>query len=127
MRVLTGDKGEKWNSDKEKLKGISERNFRWKKEWEQECKTGGKTTGQELEALQEKVLKALSSTCNTFSPGLDGINYSLIKVIKNTILGMELFRQIAKLLKEGRIPKEWQKSKVVMIPKSGKNHEEVKG
>ena len=36
-------------------------------------------------------------------------------------------REVAVPLKEGRIPEEWQKSKVVFIPKPNKNHQISKG
>ena len=45
----------------------------------------------------------------------------------NTRLGRELVREIVMTLKEGRIPEEWQFSKVIFIPKANKDHRAAKG
>jgi len=73
------------------------------------------------------VRKALSSTSNSSAPGLDGIGYRLIKMVMGTKLGDELMKEVARNLASGKIPKEWQNSKVVMIPKLGKDHNKTKG
>ena len=43
-----------------------------------------------------------------------------------TPLGDDLFKDMAELMTKGEIPKEWQKSKVVMIPKPGKDSRSIK-
>ena len=45
----------------------------------------------------------------------------------NTKLGEQVVREVAKSLKEGRIPEEWQRSQVVFIPKPNKDHKAAKG
>ena len=74
-----------------------------------------------------KVRTALSSTSSSSSPGPDGISYRPIKAIKDTVLGDSLFKEIGEVLITGRIPYEWQDSKVVMISKPGKDYQQVKG
>ena len=71
--------------------------------------------------------KALSRTSNLSALGPDGIGYRLIKMVMGTKLGDELMKEVAGNLTRGRIPKEWQNSKVVMIPKPGKDHKKTKG
>ena len=67
--------------------------------------------------MKDKVLDTLSRTSNTSAPGPDGINYQILKWANNTVLGEYLIYQGVGNLLEWRIPKEWQKSKVVFIPK----------
>jgi len=73
------------------------------------------------------VRKALSRTSNSSVPGPDGIGYRLIKMVMGTKLGDELMKEVVRNLIRGRIPKEWQDSKIVMIPKPGKDHNKTKG
>ena len=42
-------------------------------------------------------------------------------------MGKELIREVAENLVNGKLPKEWQHSKVVMILKQGKDHSKMKG
>jgi len=70
---------------------------------------------------------ALSGTSNSSAPGPDGIGYRLIKLVMRTKVGKEVVKEVARNLGRGRIPKEWQNSKVVMIPKPGKDHNKTKG
>ena len=46
--------------------------------------------------------------------------------LKDTDFGDELLKQLAEELRQGRAPVEWQLSKVVMIPKPGKDHAQLK-
>jgi len=73
------------------------------------------------------VRKALAGTSNRSAPVPDGIGYKLIKRVLDLELGRELIREVAENLFNGKIPKEWQHSKVVMIPKLGKDHSKMKG
>ena len=45
----------------------------------------------------------------------------------NTRLGREVVREIAMMLKEGRILEEWQRSQAVFILKPNKDHQAAKG
>ena len=45
----------------------------------------------------------------------------------NTRLDREVVRKIATMLKEGRIPEEWQRSKIIFISKPNKDHQAAKG
>ena len=47
-------------------------------------------------------------------------------MISRGLLGDALFEQLAKGLSNGIMPEEWQACKVVMIPKPGKGHQEVR-
>jgi len=73
------------------------------------------------------VRKALAGTSNKSAPGPDGIGYKLIQQVLNLKLGSELIREVVENLIEGKIPKEYQHCKVVMIPKPGKDHGKTKG
>jgi len=72
------------------------------------------------------VRKALAGTSNKSTPGPDGIRYKLIKRVLDLKLGWKLIREVAENLIKRKIPKEWQHSKVVMIPKPGKDHGKTK-
>src|SRR5258706_9040477 len=77
--------------------------------------------------LVQNLMRALQGTSNTSAPGPDGISYRFIKVLSKTAFGVELLGQLARELQMGRAPVDWQLSKVVMIPKPGKNHIQLKG
>ena len=114
LRNLDGSEIE----EKEKAKALEKAHFLWdeNREAEEEEEVGG-VTGVEEEELRDKILDALSRTSNTSAPGPDGINYQLIKWANKTILGEYLISEVVDNLLEGRIPREWQNSKVVFIPK----------
>jgi len=84
------------------------------------------TTGIGQEEMELLVRKALAATSNKSVPGLDGIGYKLIEQVLDIKLGRELICEVAEKLVKGKIPKEWQHSKVVMIPKPGKDNSETK-
>jgi len=77
--------------------------------------------------LEEEMRKALSGASNLSAPGLGGIGYRLIKMVMGIKLGDELMREVPKNLAREGIPKECQNSKVMMIPKPGKDHNKTKG
>jgi len=84
----------------------------------------GRITGLSQEERERLVRKALVGTSNKSAPRPDGIGYKLIKAALGMKLGKELVREVAENLRNGRIPKEWQHSKVV---KPGKDHSKTKG
>ena len=49
-----------------------------------------------------------------------------MKLVAKTLLGDDLFVDMAELITRGEIPAEWQKLKVVMISKSKKNSKSAK-
>jgi len=73
------------------------------------------------------VRKALVAMSNKSAPGSDGIRYKLIKQVLNLKLGRELIREVSETLIKGKILKEWQHYKVVMIPKPRKDDSKTKG
>ena len=73
------------------------------------------------EELKDKVLDALSRTSNTSAPGPDGISYTIIKWANKSVLGKYLIDDVVDNLLEGKIPKQWQNSKVVFIPKPNRD------
>ena len=77
--------------------------------------------------MEGDLREALQGTSNSSAPGPDGISYRFIKAIKDTVLGTLLFRQLASYIARGEIPTEFQLSKVMMIPKPGKNYKHMKG
>jgi len=48
-------------------------------------------------------------------------------MVIGTKLRDELIKEVAGNLAKGKIPKEWQNSKVMMIPKPGKDHNKTTG
>ena len=79
-----------------------------------------------MEEILEKVFTALSSTSNSSALGPDGVSYKILKMGNKTYLGEQLMVQVAINLTMGTIPKEWQDSKVVFIPKLSKDHTQLK-
>ena len=77
--------------------------------------------GLRREEMKDKVLDALSRTSNTSAPGPDGISYKIIKWANKSVLGKYLIDDVVDNLMEGTIPKEWQDSKVVFIPKPNRD------
>jgi len=77
--------------------------------------------------MEKLVRKALAGTSNKSVPGPDRIKYKLIKRVLDLKLGRELIREVAENLIKGTILKEWQHSKVVMIPKPGKDYSKTEG
>jgi len=71
-------------------------------------------------------LKALAGTSCRSAPGTDGIGYKLIKRVLDLELERDLIKEVAENLVNGNIQKEWQHSKVFMIPKPGKDHSKSK-
>ena len=82
-----------------------------------------------VEEPEEKVRNPLRGTSNRSAPGPDGIgiSYRFIKMVVDTRLGREVITEVATTLKEGRIPGEWQLSKVVFTPKPNKNEQQKDG
>ena len=81
-------------------------------------------------ALNEMVMKveiAFSGTQNRSAPGLDGISNRFIAGIKDTFLYKKVIEKMARNLIKGVTSREWQNSKVVMIPKPGKHNKTRKG
>ena len=66
-------------------------------------------------------MDALSRTSNTSAPRPDGISYKIIKWANKSVLGKYLIDDVVDNLLEGKIPKKWQNSKVVFIPKPNRD------
>ena len=80
-----------------------------------------------IEEIEGDLREVLQGTSNSSAPGPDGISYRFIKAIKDTVLGTLLYRQLASYIAKGEIPVKFQLSKVMLIPKLGKDHKHVKG
>ena len=76
--------------------------------------------------LLTKVHTALSGTSNTSAPGPDRISYKTLKAANKTPLGRALVDQVTEQLAVGTVLREWQESKVVFIPKPGKDYTQLK-
>ena len=112
--------------DDNKLQALVDRNF-FTKDQDPLVVEVERGCGYSMEELEEKVREALRGTSNRLAPGPDGISYRFIKLVLDTSLGREIVQEVAESLKEGRIPKAWQNSKVVFIPKLDKDHKAAKG
>jgi len=98
---------------------------RQKVDEEEEPDDGGEAA--EFEEIRRWTKKALNKTSISSSAGPDGISYRFLKAVMRTELREELIDEVIVNIQHGRILKEWQHSKVVMIPKPGKNHKTTKG
>ena len=77
-----------------------------------------------------RIHKALKKTRNNSAAGPDGISWQLVKALKGTRVGKALLEdigQVSEIKKGTRMPEEWRGMKMVMIPKPGKDHTQVKG
>ena len=130
MKKLVDVEGVELGTDEEKVMGWVKDHFGWRddgrevEEAEREEEERGPTDRQGQ--LEEEIRKALSRTSNLSAPGPDRIGYRLIKMVMGTRLEDELIKEVARNLAKGKIPKEWQNSKIVMICKSGKDHNKTK-
>ena len=81
--------------------------------------------------LVAKLLKALSTTSNTSTPGPDWISYRLFKLIKDTNLGLQAISFLADFLRGKRTllsrAGDGRNIIVIMIPKTGKDLSKAKG
>jgi len=133
MGDLTDTAGGPFKTDSKKKNALIRDHFGWRNEGrkvdkiEEERERYPGLTGINQEKMEELVRKALPGTSNRSAPGPDGIGYKLIKRVLDLKLGRELIGEVAENLINGKIPKEWQHSKVVMIPKPGKDHSKTKG
>jgi len=118
------------STDEEKVTGLVRDHFGWRSDGrgveEAEREEEERRPTDRQEQLEEDVRKALSGTSNSLALGPDGIGYRLIKMVMGMKLGDELMKEVARNLARGRIPKEWQNSKVMMILKLGKDHNKTK-
>ena len=81
--------------------------------------------------LVDGILKALSATKNTSTPGPDRISFHLLKLIKDTSLGRQVIHFLADFLRGKRSilsgSGDGRDITVVMIPKTGKDLTKAKG
>lgn len=78
--------------------------------------------------LFDKAYQVLTRTKNNSSPGPDRIPYRLLKLIKDTPLGVALLPDVA-ISTTGNVtvPEQYRDSVMVMTPKPGKDHSKIKG
>ena len=79
-----------------------------------------------IDEVMEWVRDALSGTKNNSAAGPDGVGYRLIKAIRDTRLGNELFGEVVTALRGGYIPDRWRDMRVVLIPKPGRDLTQTK-
>ena len=132
LKALQDTNNNPLNTDEEKAEGLIRDYFMWNERGrtlkeEDEEEDNGEVDENSLEEMIIKVEAALSGTQNSSAPGSDSISYRFIKAIKGTILEERLLEEVVKNLIKGIIPREWQNSKVVMIPKPEKDHKKMKG
>ena len=132
MKTLRDTENKKLNTDKEKAGGLIRDHFVWNEggrmlEEEEEEDVEEEVEENSLDEMTTKVEIAHSGTQNSSAPRPDGFSYRFIKTIKDTILRERLIEEVARNLIKGIILREWQDSKMVMIPKPGKDHEKTKG
>jgi len=77
----------------------------------------------------QRAREALGKTKNSSAPGPDGVTWKLLKKIKDTKLGRALLEDAAQVayMEGARMPEEWRKMRMIMLPKPGKDHTKVKG
>ena len=109
--------------EEDRAEALEKAHFLWQdreiEEEEEDSREDAPGLGRE--ELKDKVLDALSRTSNTSAPGPDGISYKIIKWANRSVLGEYLIDDVVDNLMEGKIPKEWENSKVVFIPKPNRD------
>ena len=131
MKLLRDVDNNLFNKDDKKAEGLISDHFVWNEGRKvNEKEERGENEEVEKGTQEEMVTKveiALSRTHNSSASGPDSIRYRFNKGIKDTILVEKMLEEVAKNLIKGIFPREWQNSKLVMIPKLGKDHEKTKG
>ena len=109
--------------EEDRAEALEKAHFLWQdRETEEEEEDGREDApGLGREELKDKVLDALSRTSNTSAPGPDGISYKIITWANKSVLGEFLIDDVVDNLMEGKIPKEWQNSKVGFISKPNRD------
>jgi len=82
------------------------------------------------ESARRSVEQALRRTKNNSAPGPDNISWRLLKMVSGTQLGRAIIEDVAQVASEEhatRMPENWRKLKMIMLPKPGKDHSRVKG
>ena len=82
------------------------------------------------EDTRERVRRALMKTRNHSAPGPDGVTWRLLKAIRDTRLGRAVLDDVVQMAEVGNRyygEQEWRDMTMVMIPKAGKDHSNVKG
>ena len=122
MKTLQGLDG-KVIEEEDRAEALEKAHFLWQdRDTEEEEEDRRKDApGLGRQELKDKVLDALSRTSNTFATGPDGIRYRIIKCANKSVLCEYLIDNVVDNLMEGKIPKEWQNSKVVFIPKPNRD------
>ena len=117
--------------DEDKAQAIIDQHFKGYEEEDAYRIHTMKRVQLEKRDLVTKLLKALSTTCNTSTPGPDRISYCLLKLIKDTNLGLQTMNFLADFLRWKRTilsgKGDGRDITVVMIPKTGKDLSRVKG
>jgi len=132
MGALSDTTGVQLKTDNEKKNHLIQDHFGWrlesrKVEKEEWYNSIVQSTGIVQEDIESLLRKALARTSNKSALEPDSIRYKLIKQVLDIKLERELICKVAENLIKGKIPKELQYSKIVMILKSGKNHSRTKG
>lgn len=139
MKKLKDNRGQLINGDYEKAAALGCAHRLWKEEGRQLSDVEGQLcdikgpdnpalksqmrgSGYNMGDLKIRLLEALSKTSSSSAPGLDGICYRLIKLIRDIGLGQALIDQMAEELSLGRCPYEWQLAKIVFIPKPNRDY-----
>ena len=119
------------DTDKGKAQAIIDQHFRGSEEEDSYGLQSIKGIQMEKGDLVQKLLKALSTTSNTSTPGPDRISYRLLKLIKDTNLGTRAIGFLADFLRGKRTTLsgtgDGRNITVVMIPKTGKDLSRAKG
>lgn len=125
MRGLKTNEGKEILSEQEKVEGLVNDLFGWDPTRESITRQGDEEQRELGEKEREEKLKqvgrALSRTSNSSAPGPYGINYKLIKAIRDTLLGREVQEEVATNLMTGGIPSRWKKMIIVLIPKQARD------
>ena len=113
-------------SEEDRVAALVDAHFLWDM-YKPNSDEGTNPTGYSVEYLREKVHHALSRTSSSSAPRPDGISYKVLKLANKMVLGDKIMETVAIELARGTIPREWQESKVVFIPKPGKDNIQLKG
>ena len=118
-------------TDEDKAQAFIDHYFQGSEEVEPDNLLSMKGITEDKGVLVDRILKALSTTNNSSTPGPDRISYRLLKLIKDTSLGIQVIQFLADFLRGKRSilsgSGDGRDITVVMIPKTGKDLTKAKG
>ena len=121
MGRLRGADGALLESEEDKVGGLVRDLFGEETAQAAEVEVKGGECPYSEDVVMEWVCSTLSGTKNQSAAGPDGVEYRLIKTVRDTRLGTGLLGEVVAALRGGYILDRWQDMRVVLIPKPARD------